>query len=287
MISRTRGQQTVVKALLALLIVAGVAGATGFGIASVRNARSPRPQSPLPSGVILAVTPVSPIHRLTSATPSVAANPTATAPPTSTPIPVTGNADTSEPGMVKRVVLSVVQVRTDLGLGTGFVLLGANQKNVVVTNQHVVDNASKLSIITPDGIEHTAVLQRQDKTKDLAFLLSDGIDGIPALNADQSESTQIGDQLYVIGFALGTDLLGDPTVTRGIVSGRRQIGGRDFVQTDASMNPGNSGGPIVDVQGNVIGVATWGIRGENGEIIQGINFGIPIDIVIDELNNVN
>jgi serine protease Do len=187
--------------------------------------------------------------------------------------------------MVKMVVLSVVQVRTDLGLGTGFVLSVSGQQNVVVTNQHVIANASELSIITPDGIEHVAGLLRQDEAKDLAFLTSDGTNGMPVLNSGQSDRLQAGDQLYVVGFALGTDLLGDPTVTRGIVSGRRQIGGRDFIQTDASMNPGNSGGPIVDALGNVIGVATWGIRGENGEVIQGINFGIPIEIVIDELGS--
>jgi N-acetylneuraminic acid mutarotase len=89
--------------------------------------------------------------------------------------------------------------------------------------------------------------------------------------------------LHIIGYALGSALVGDPSVTSGIVSGRRTIDNINFIQTDAAMNPGNSGGPVINSHGEVVGIATMIIRSIGDINVQGINFATPSVVITPTL----
>jgi S1-C subfamily serine protease len=180
-------------------------------------------------------------------------------------------------------VTSEVQTMTPFGtqqgraVGTGFVV---RSDGYILTNHHVVANASSVSVTLPNGDAHPATIVAQDEEHDLAVLKIDA-DGLPALTLGDSNDVQIGETVVAIGFAL--DLSGGPTVTSGIVSsldrsvnvqdttGPRSY--RDLLQTDAALNHGNSGGPLVTLDGRVIGVNVAG-----GDGVENIGFAIPIDV---------
>jgi serine protease Do len=160
------------------------------------------------------------------------------------------------------------------GAGTGFVIDAAG---IVVTNDHVVDNASSISVTTSDGKKLSARVLGEDASHDLAVLKVD-TSNLPAVELGDSDQVQVGDDVVAIGNAL--DLDGGLSATRGIVSGlHREIptdnGGRlqGLIQTDAAINPGNSGGPLVDAQGRVIGIST---AIANPSTAQNVGFVIPI-----------
>jgi S1-C subfamily serine protease len=176
---------------------------------------------------------------------------------------------------------AVVRVRVAGDQGTGFVAGRLRDEALVVTNGHVLGAraAAPITVIGPDGIEHQARPVRANLEVDLAVLAVGGLAWVEPLPLGDPGALRPGDPLYVIGYALGTDLLGDPSVTRGVLSGRRLLGTVDYVQTDAAMNPGNSGSPVIDASGRVVGVAVAGIHNRGGVPIQGINFAIPAGAV--------
>jgi len=175
------------------------------------------------------------------------------------------------------VAPTVVQIETGDGVfgggqGTGFIISSDGQ---VVTNAHVVENATDIKVMLYDGSIKPAELVEQDPTRDLAVLKIEGED-LPAARLGSSAEVEVGDEVLAIGNALG---LGDtPTVTTGIVSALErelQLSGSRLtrlIQTDAAINPGNSGGPLVNANGEVIGVNT-AIAGN----AEGIGFAISID----------
>jgi S1-C subfamily serine protease len=166
--------------------------------------------------------------------------------------------------------------------GTGFVL---TNDGYIVTNDHVVDGASDITVHFSDGKDVAAKVVAADANGDLAVLKVDRT-GLPALPLGNSDALQIGDQVVAIGNAL--DLSGGPTVTTGIVSatGRSldEPNGThlsNLLQTDTAINPGNSGGPLLDMQGQVVGINT-AIAGS----AQNIGFAIainPAKALIDQL----
>jgi serine protease Do len=180
-------------------------------------------------------------------------------------------------------VTSDVQTLTPFGssqgkaVGTGFVV---RSDGYIVTNQHVVADASSVSVTLWNGTEHPATVVAQDEEHDLAVLKIDA-DGLPALTLGDSNHVQIGETVVAIGFAL--DLSGGPTVTSGIVSSldrsidvqdsTRVRSYRDLLQTDAALNHGNSGGPLLSLDGRVIGVNVAG-----GDGVENIGFAIPIGV---------
>ena len=170
--------------------------------------------------------------------------------------------------------------RTVRSLGSGFVI---STDGYIVTNNHVVENATDITATFTDGLKLEAVLIATDKETDLALLKVEPAKQLPALNFGDSDSAKVGNWVMAIGNPYG---LGG-TVTAGIVSARgRMLGGRydNFIQTDASINRGNSGGPLFDMDGNVIGVNTAIISPSGGSI--GIGFSIPSNLVeniIDQL----
>jgi S1-C subfamily serine protease len=176
--------------------------------------------------------------------------------------------------------------RTESGqaAGTGFVL---STDGYIVTNDHVVDGATDITVHFSDGKDVAATVVAADTNGDLAVLKVDRTD-LQALPLGNSDALQIGDQVVAIGNAL--DLSGGPTVTTGIVSatGRSldEPNGThlsNLLQTDTAINPGNSGGPLLDMQGRVVGINT-AIAGS----AQNIGFAIainPAKALIDQLQS--
>src|SRR5579871_2901992 len=160
-----------------------------------------------------------------------------------------------------------------MGQGSGFFI---SADGYAVTNNHVVDGATKVEVTTDDGKTYTAKVIGTDARTDLALIKVEGRNDFPFVHfADQSP--RIGDWVLAVGNPFG---LGG-TVTAGIVSARgRDIGAGpydDFIQIDAAVNKGNSGGPTFDLDGNVIGVNTAIFSPSGGSV--GIAFDIPAETV--------
>jgi serine protease Do len=220
------------------------------------------------------------------------------------PLPVTGAALGSVAslpdftGLVKMLERSVVNISTEsesaetLGghhgddpldfyfggprrsLGSGFVFDAAGY---IITNHHVVENASKVVVKFHDEREFEAQVIGSDPKTDLAVILVEGAEDLVPLALGNSEELQVGEWVLAIGNPFGLD----HSVTAGIVSAKgRRIHRRnpydDFIQTDAAINPGNSGGPLVNLRGQVVGVNTAIFSNGGGNI--GIGFAIPIDM---------
>jgi Do/DeqQ family serine protease len=166
------------------------------------------------------------------------------------------------------------QVENSLGSG---VLLRAD--GVVVTNNHVIEDADQITVILSDRREFQAKLLTRDERADLAFLKIDTHgEKLPTLPLARSDDLQVGDLVLAVGNPFGIG----QTVTSGIVSAtNRSAQGleRDvsFIQTDAAINPGNSGGALVDLDGRLVGINTAIFSRSGGSI--GIGFAIPADLV--------
>ena len=157
---------------------------------------------------------------------------------------------------------------TDIEIGSG-VIVAAD--GVIVTNNHVVDEADRIEVTLADGRRFVAHLVGADEKRDLAVLRIDAAD-LPAATWGDSDSLEVGEMVWAIGNPYGLDR----TLTYGIISavGRRGVVGNtfgNFLQTDASINPGNSGGPLVDVHGSIMGITT--AIAQPGS--KGIGFAIP------------
>ena len=157
---------------------------------------------------------------------------------------------------------------TDTEIGSG-VIVAAD--GVIITNNHVVDEADRIEVTLADGRRFVANLVGADEKRDLAVLRIDATD-LPCASWGNSDSLEVGEMVWAIGNPYGLDR----TLTYGIISavGRRGVVGNtfgDFLQTDASINPGNSGGPLVDVHGSIVGINT--AIAQPGS--KGIGFAIP------------
>jgi serine protease Do len=157
-----------------------------------------------------------------------------------------------------------------LALGSGFII---DPGGYVVTDDHVVENAETVTIITQDATEYSARIAGRDPMTDLALLKIDTERALPYVRWGDSDAARIGDWVLAVGNPFGLD----NTVSSGIISGRgRDIHAGlydDFLQIDAAINRGNSGGPTFDLHGNVIGINT-AIYSPNGGSV-GIGFAIP------------
>lgn len=156
------------------------------------------------------------------------------------------------------------------GLGSGFII---DKNGIVVTNNHVVDKAEKISVVLSDGSEYEAELVGTDPKTDIAVLRVEAERDLPTVPWGNSDEAEVGDW----GVAIGNPFGFGGTVTAGIISARgRSINAGpydDFLQIDASINRGNSGGPLFDQTGHVIGVNT-AIYSPSG-VNAGIGFAIP------------
>ena len=159
------------------------------------------------------------------------------------------------------------------GSGSGFVI---RRDGVVLTNNHVVENAKQITVTLNDGRELAATVMGRDPKTDLAVLKVDAKGDLPTANLGDSNDLRVGDWVVAIGNPFGLS----NTVTAGIVSAKgRTIGAGpydDFIQTDAPINPGNSGGPLLDERGRVVGINTMIFSQSGGNV--GIGFAIPINL---------
>jgi serine protease Do len=171
--------------------------------------------------------------------------------------------------------------RRATSLGSGFII---DVSGLVVTNNHVIEGADKITVIAQDGKRFEAEIVGRDKKTDLALLKIDPGDEtkLTAVEFGQSDKARVGDWVIAIGNPMG---LGG-TVTAGIISARgRDIRSGpydDYIQTDAPINRGNSGGPLFDMDGAVIGINTAILSPSGGSI--GIGFSIPANIARNVIN---
>lgn len=170
--------------------------------------------------------------------------------------------------------------RTQQGLGSGVVV---SEDGYIITNNHVVDQASEIRVATVSGSEYTARVVGTDPATDLAVLKVDQT-GLQAIVLADSTQLEVGDTVMAVGNPFGIG----QTVTVGIVSGLGRGMGivdyEDFIQTDASINPGNSGGALTDVLGRLVGVNTAILSRTGGN--QGVGFAVPVHIVRDVMDQI-
>ena len=167
------------------------------------------------------------------------------------------------------------------GLGSGFFISADGE---ILTNYHVVKDAVKVKIVTMDEKEYTARTIGTDAKSDLALLKVEG-NGFTFINLGDSNRVEVGEWVLAIGNPLGQDL----SVTSGIVSAKgRALRGlevdyQNFIQTDAAINQGNSGGPLVNMQGEAIGINSVILSPSGGNI--GIGFAVPSNMAKKVIND--
>jgi S1-C subfamily serine protease len=149
---------------------------------------------------------------------------------------------------------------------------------LILTNNHVIDNAQRVEVTLSNGHKYKATVVTVDKGHDLALVKIDAPDLVPATLAETSTGLTVGQRVYAIGNPFGLS----GTMTRGIISAIRSVRGPEnnpidnAIQTDASVNPGNSGGPLLNSRGEVIGITTM-IASNGADQSSGIGFAIPIN----------
>ena len=191
----------------------------------------------------------------------------------------------------RRCIGSVVSIVTvtpsGKASGTGIIM---SEDGYVITNHHVIESAQAVSVLTSDNQEYAASVVGSDETSDLAVLKVEA-EGLQAAEFGDSSVLQVGDSVAAIGDPLGTALRG--TMTDGIISAiNRDLTVNDrtmsLIQTNAALNNGNSGGPLINCYGQVIGINTMKMSNfySLSTTVEGIGFAIPIDTakpIIDEL----
>ncbi|MDA3004108.1 MAG: trypsin-like peptidase domain-containing protein [Actinomycetota bacterium] len=218
---------------------------------------------------------------------------------TSAPVVVADDAGPTIDSLIakvaERLADSVVTISTTLsdesgggrGVGTGVVLTSDGE---ILTNAHVIEDASEVVVRFAGETEpRVAKILASDVGNDLALIKVD-ISGLVAATFAKPGSVQIGDAVVAIGYALALD--GGPTVTSGIVSALKRTIETDsgalnsLIQTDAAISSGNSGGPLVNLKGEVVGINTAVARGDSESAANNIGFSISVDevlIVIEQL----
>ena len=168
---------------------------------------------------------------------------------------------------------------TESGVGTGVVIV---DKGIILTNLHVVSSAKRVGVVFADGTESEATIISTQPENDLAVLQAKTIpDDLPAATLRSTSDLALGDEVVAVGFPFGIG----PSVTSGVVSGLRREyrspeGKRlltNLIQFDAAANPGSSGGPLVTMDGEVVGIVTGILNPNNQRVFIGIGFAVPIE----------
>ncbi len=178
-------------------------------------------------------------------------------------------------GIIENAIESVVTIVTDLSQGTGFLI---EENGYVVTNAHVMENAKSAGIYTYDGEMHQVSLIGTNSEMDVCLLKIQGT--YPALKLGNSNDVSIGESVIAIGNPLGLQF----SVTEGIISAIHREGSNGleaYFQTDAALNPGNSGGPLIDKQGKAIGINNF--KTSEGE---SLGFALESNWLKDTINNI-
>lgn len=177
--------------------------------------------------------------------------------------------------VVEKAIKSVVSVLTESAMGSGFII---NNGGYIVTNYHVIENARIVKVLTYDKKILPAEVIGIDKLRDLALLKIDG--EYDYLSLGNSDELQIGRRVVAIGNPLGLSF----TVTEGIISALDREGPNgieEYIQTDVSLNPGNSGGPLIDTTGKVIGINNFKIGGA-----ESLGFALESNSIEESVNGI-
>jgi S1-C subfamily serine protease len=179
-------------------------------------------------------------------------------------------------GIIEQVILSVVTIRTDVAQGTGFII---TDNGYLITNAHVLVGGREVNAITSDQDVIEAEFIGYDPTLDIALLKIPG--DYEGLRLADSDDVQVGEKVIAIGNPLGLQF----SVSEGIVSGVNRKGMTNgleaYIQTDAALNPGNSGGPLINKQGRVIGINNFKIGG--GE---NLGFALESNYIKEAVNGI-
>jgi serine protease Do len=163
--------------------------------------------------------------------------------------------------------------RPRVGEGSGFVI---DPSGIIMTNNHVVDGASQITVRMHNGREYTATDVKADARTDVALIRISPEEPLTALPLGDSDAMDIGDWVLAVGSPFGQEL----TVTAGIISGKGRGPGitdrEEFLQTDAAINPGNSGGPLLNLNGEVIGMNTAIATRSGG--YDGVGYAVPVNL---------
>ena len=194
-------------------------------------------------------------------------------------------------GIIAKLEPSVVQISClsfgGLSAGSGVIV---HAGGYVVTNYHVVSGALATTITTSNTESFSATLIASDANQDVAILkINSSRTNFPAATIGSSANTKVGDQVVAMGFPLpfNPEMNGPASYTSGIISANRIFQGYQWLQTDAAINHGNSGGPLVNMQGEVIGINTLRILVDSsGDPVDNIGFAIPIDNIIALITSV-
>ena len=203
---------------------------------------------------------------------TAAASPIAVIPPSAPAVPVPPpamipSAGASLEDIISAAMPAVVRVETSGGSGSGFFI----RPDTILTNVHVVGGNVSVNVRRQDGVTAAARVETTASELDIAVLrISNPDPNQPTLRLGSGTHARAGQEVMALGSPLGLQ----NTVTRGIVSAVREVGGLTLVQTDAAINPGNSGGPLIARSGEVIGIATMGMR---SAVAQGLSFAVAID----------
>ena len=173
------------------------------------------------------------------------------------------------------------------GIGSGFII---NEEGYILTNYHVIQGAQEISVTLSNDVTTTAQIVNYDENQDVAMIkITDESVKIPAtVELGDSDSLQPGEEVIAIGTPLSTEL--SSTVTKGIISATsRSVAVQsgvtmNLIQTDAAINAGNSGGPLVNTKGEVVGINSSKI---SGEAVEGIGFSIPINDIKDKIESLS
>ncbi len=168
-------------------------------------------------------------------------------------------------GVIENFKDVIVVVKTDKSIGTGFIF---DQSGIVITNAHVIEDTSECEIQMFDKKSYKGKIIESNFDLDIAFIKIETNEKFHKAKVATKKDYKVGDEVFAYGNPFGFE----DTVTKGIISALdREINGFNYIQTDVSVNPGNSGGPLIDTKGRIIGINTLKIADASG-----IGFAIPI-----------
>ena len=189
---------------------------------------------------------------------------------------VRASASSDFSGIIEHEIEGVVTIKTDVSLGTGFLI---TSDGYVVTNAHVLSGAHLANVYTFDSKKYSATLIGYDSDMDVALLKISG--SFSRLDLGDSDDVKVGEKVLALGNPLGLSF----TATEGIISAKHREGINKlpyYFQTDVSLNPGNSGGPLINTKGDVIGINNFKVAQA-----EGIGFALEINYAVDTINDIS
>src|SRR5579871_4758009 len=265
--------------LAAVLMCALLAGIVGSGVGVPLGIQSASAQTILVPSTPTTTTgsPSSPTDQSAAPVPTPTAQATVSAAPTTaSSLQATLNLQAATIAVAQNAGAAVVSIRSDQGLGSGVIY---DPSGLILTNAHVVEGATEIVVGLVDGRHFPGQALGIDDGFDLAVVRITG-QNLPSAPLGDSSTLQVGQFVVAIGNPYGFD----HTVTTGVISAlNRPIaegqGSYDqpMIQTDAAVNPGNSGGPLLDLQGNVVGITTLIATSDFGIPAPGLGFAVPVN----------